>query len=427
MRRLKRLSRKYTTIGRRKLKRAHPLRGHPFVLPVLTFLGIFFIATVGMIIGNAQTTGASDSRIVKVTVDGQEQTVPTRAKTVAELLKRLEVEVNDKDLVTPGLNTAILENDMKITVQQARPVTIVDGKSTTTVLSPHRQPRTVVEKAGITLYPEDGIDTDIATLTPNKEQIIGDQIVVDRATAASINLYGNNIAVRTRAKTVADLLEQKDIKVIEGDTIQPAPSTPVTENIQVFVVRMGKQIITSEEAIPAPVETVNDPGLTTGATTVKEPGQDGKKIVTYELELKNGQEVGRRVIQEVIAVNPTKRVVAKGTKVLVTGTRADWLVAAGISPSEYYAVDYIIGRESGWCPYKWQGEYGGCPAFHGAPTSKGLGYGLCQATPGYKMASAGADWAVNPVTQLKWCTGYARSRYGSWTGAYQVWQVQHWW
>lgn len=459
MRKLKRLSRKYTDISRKQLKRFnfpsrptrkssgtrvtglaklnprnieftkenfHPLNGHPFVLPVLTFMILFFVASIGLVLAGGQTIGASDSNIVTVTVDGQEQTVPTRAKTVADLLKRLNVEVNDKDIVEPALTTPILEDNLDVTVQKARPVTIVDGGKVTTVLSAHKQLRTVVKSAGVTLYPEDGI-TSATPKDITDQPIIGDQVVVDRATPANINLYGNNIPVRTRAKTVGELLEQKDIKTIPGDTIQPSVDTPITANTQVFIVRVGKQLVTAEEVIPAPLATVDDATLAVGATVVKEAGADGKKVVTYEVETQNGIETSRKVLQEVIAAEPVRRVVAKGTKVVLSGGRAEWLVAAGISPAEYYAVDYIVGRESGWCPTKWQGEYGGCPAYHGTPTSAGKGYGLCQATPGWKMASAGADWAVNPVTQLKWCTGYARGRYGSWAGAYNFWIVNHWW
>jgi hypothetical protein len=103
------------------------------------------------------------------------------------------------------------------------------------------------------------------------------------------------------------------------------------------------------------------------------------------------------------------------------------MALAGIAPSDYNAADYIISNESGWCPTKWQGEYGGCPAYHGTPSSSGVGYGLCQATPGYKMASSGSDWGTNPVTQLKWCSGYAKGRYGGWQGAYQHWLAYHSW
>lgn len=439
MRKFKRLSKKYTDISRKKIKRfqlprinltkqgLHPLKGHPLVLPVVTFLSLFFITSIGLVLSGGSTIGASDSRVVTVTVDGQEQTVPTRAKTVADLLKRLEVEVNDKDIVEPALTTPILENNTKITVQKARPVTIVDGDKVTTVLSAHQQIRTVVKSAGIPLYNEDGLKEGLPRDITKQQAIIGDQVVIDRALEANINLYGNNIPVRTRAKTVGELLEQKDIKTIPGDTIQPSIDESITANTQVFIVRMGKQIITSEEVIPAPVANVDDPTVAAGLTVVKEQGADGKKVVTYEIETQNGVESNRKVLQEVVAAEPVRRLVAKGTKVVMTGGRAEWLAAVGISPSEYYAVDYIVGRESGWCPTKWQGEYGKCPAYHGAPTSAGVGYGLCQATPGYKMASAGADWAVNPVTQLRWCTDYAKRRYGSWTAAYNFWVVNHWW
>lgn len=39
-------------------------------------------------------------------------------------------------------------------------------------------------------------------------------------------------------------------------------------------------------------------------------------------------------------------------------------------------------------------------------------YGLPQALPGHKMASAGADWRTNPVTQIRWARSYVNARYG---------------
>lgn len=40
-------------------------------------------------------------------------------------------------------------------------------------------------------------------------------------------------------------------------------------------------------------------------------------------------------------------------------------------------------------------------------------YGLPQAYPGTKMASAGPDWRTNPKTQIEWMIGYTTERYGS--------------
>ncbi|WP_351226146.1 transglycosylase SLT domain-containing protein [Streptomyces sp. NPDC002133] len=53
-------------------------------------------------------------------------------------------------------------------------------------------------------------------------------------------------------------------------------------------------------------------------------------------------------------------------------------------------------------------------------------YGLVQALPGSKMASAGADWQTNPATQIKWGLNYMNDRYGSPCGAWSFWQANHW-
>ncbi|TFD32978.1 transglycosylase SLT domain-containing protein, partial [Cryobacterium cryoconiti] len=44
--------------------------------------------------------------------------------------------------------------------------------------------------------------------------------------------------------------------------------------------------------------------------------------------------------------------------------------------------------------------------------------GIPQALPGSKMASAGADWATNPATQISWGLGYIADRYGNPCGAW---------
>lgn len=98
----------------------------------------------------------------------------------------------------------------------------------------------------------------------------------------------------------------------------------------------------------------------------------------------------------------------------VSGDKHEWLRAAGIPESDWWAVDYVISHESGWRYTVWN-------------TSGSGAYGLCQSLPASKMASAGSDYMTNPVTQLKWCHSYAIGRYKSWSGAYNVWVAQQWW
>ncbi|MFB9840401.1 aggregation-promoting factor C-terminal-like domain-containing protein [Actinoallomurus acaciae] len=53
-------------------------------------------------------------------------------------------------------------------------------------------------------------------------------------------------------------------------------------------------------------------------------------------------------------------------------------------------------------------------------------YGIPQALPGSKMASAGPDWHNNAMTQIAWGLAYVGSRYGNPCKAWGFWQAHHW-
>jgi hypothetical protein len=80
--------------------------------------------------------------------------------------------------------------------------------------------------------------------------------------------------------------------------------------------------------------------------------------------------------------------------------------------SQFQCFSNIVSHESGW-------NYQAVNAGSGA-------YGLVQALPGSKMASAGADWQTNPATQIKWGLNYMNSRYHSPCGAWSFWQANSW-
>jgi hypothetical protein len=72
--------------------------------------------------------------------------------------------------------------------------------------------------------------------------------------------------------------------------------------------------------------------------------------------------------------------------------------ARAVFGAQYGCAAQLITRESGW-------------NVHARNPSSGA-YGLPQALPGSKMATAGADWRTNPVTQLRWMRSYVAARYG---------------
>lgn len=71
----------------------------------------------------------------------------------------------------------------------------------------------------------------------------------------------------------------------------------------------------------------------------------------------------------------------------------------------------------------WAGESGWRVT---AENSSSGAYGIPQALPGSKMASAGADWRTNAATQIEWGLGYIAERYGSPCGAWGFKQSHGW-
>jgi LysM repeat protein len=81
------------------------------------------------------------------------------------------------------------------------------------------------------------------------------------------------------------------------------------------------------------------------------------------------------------------------------------LELVGGSQQQFSCLNSIINSESSWNVYA-------------ANPSSGA-YGIPQALPGSKMSVAGADWATNGYTQLKWMVAdYVNPVYGSACGAW---------
>ncbi|KAB2344150.1 transglycosylase SLT domain-containing protein [Actinomadura rudentiformis] len=79
---------------------------------------------------------------------------------------------------------------------------------------------------------------------------------------------------------------------------------------------------------------------------------------------------------------------------------------------EFGCLVKLWNKESGWNTY--------------ARNPSSGAYGIAQALPGSKMASAGSDWRTNPRTQIKWGLGYIKSRYKTPCGAWGAFLSKGW-
>lgn len=388
----------------------HHVRQRPYILPIFGLvLGAVVVALIFFAHGSGQSFRPSDSHVVFLFDSGKKRTIDTKAGTVGELVSRLGLNLIPQDVVEPSLDTPIVEDNFRVNIYRARPVTIIDKNTRTVTLTAQKSARVVAQDAGLKVNPEDLAVFSQGDISNN---VIGEQVVVARATPIMLNLYGTQVRSFTQARTVAAILSEKHIKLDNGETVSPDLKTPVTPALQVFILAKGSRVETVEENLQFPTQKQNDYSLSFGTTVLRQKGVPGKVAVTYLITAQKGLQVSRKVIQQAVVQAPVPQIEAVGATIAIGGDKTAIMTQAGIAPRDYAYVNFIISHESGW---------------RVTAANPSGAYGLCQSLPGSKMASAGSDWRTNPITQLRWCSGYATARYGGWGAAYNFWLSKRYW
>lgn len=254
---------------------------------------------------------------------GVERGIISDAKTLRQVLEQADIELDQNDRVEPGLDEKLATNQYQVNIYRARPVMIVDGSVRQLVMSAYQTPKQIASHAGIELR-----DEDIATVEMNTNFVADGaslQMTIDRAVPLKLQLYGKLDTVYTQAETVGDFLTEKKIQLGAKDDMSHKQSDVIREGMLLSVWRNGKQTVTREEAVDFEVEQIQDANREVGYREVNTPGKKGKKMVTYEIVMKDGKEVSRKIIQSVVTEKPIKQVETVGSKPSFSGGFAEAL------------------------------------------------------------------------------------------------------
>ncbi|WP_231604822.1 lytic transglycosylase domain-containing protein [Salinibacterium sp. SWN139] len=118
------------------------------------------------------------------------------------------------------------------------------------------------------------------------------------------------------------------------------------------------------------------------------------------------------VVEPVVVAAPAAPAVGTPDPGTAQAVALSMLTARGLGSGEYSCLVSLWNRESGWNVY--------------AQNASSGAYGIPQALPGSKMATAGADWATNPATQIAWGLSYIEGRYGTPCGAWAYSESNGW-
>lgn len=200
-----------------------------------------------------------------------------------------------------------------------------------------------------------------------------------------------------------------------------APDTPVRSGLRNVAVLSGVAVVATGATVGSGVALAG--GDTSGTAVAISAATPAEKLTAEDLA-ERVQRASRSSADRTAGVDADKvaalsneaGVAKAGVKDL---SKADPKTLArallpqfGFSSDQFGCLESLWNKESGWNPRA------------DNPTSSA--YGIPQALPGSKMASAGSDWEYNPETQIRWGLGYIQARYGSPCSAWGHSQARNW-
>ncbi len=287
----------------------------------LTPQDIVFPAPTAPIPDN-QPIAVTLARPVQITVDGDTLDRRTQGKTVADALNDANVMLkpNDRVLIDGQVvqPSAPLppeaEGDpalVQIAVQRAVPIEVNDNGALTTFYTTAPTLGEALRQAGLVVYLGDAVSPDLGTPVEP-----GWQVFIRRSRAATINVDGRTIRTRTLGSTIADLVAQEGVTLAGKDYTVPAATTPVSDGVNVQVIRVKEDFITETESIPFDTKWQADPTLELDIHQVTQVGVAGVKKRLIRIDYENGREVRRTIDKEWIAQPPVTKIISYGTKIV---------------------------------------------------------------------------------------------------------------
>ena|SRR5699024_3004665 len=240
--------------------------------------------------------------------DGDEETIKTDRETVGELLADLGVDVSDYDELSHGENEAIVDG-MEIRFEKANKVLLtIDGDT--------EEYHSTAVTVGQFFEDEDLDFSRYDDISHSDIELLDYDMEIEVETSLPVTLVdgGDKEKIHTTEDTVKDLLKEQDVDYKKSDKIEPGLDTDLKEDMEINVIHVEKKEETEKETLSYDTVEKEDDSLLKGKEKVKEEGQKGEVVKTFEVTFENGEEVDREKIDEDVKKESKDEVVAIGTK-----------------------------------------------------------------------------------------------------------------
>ena len=272
------------------------------------------------------------ARAIWIEADGRSAIHRTFRHTLSEILQErgLELHVGDRLLLgkeevapespLPGpkaagssrLRSVADAPPPQLRIERAIPLVLHDSGAEAVIRTTARTVGEFLWQAGIEVHLGD-------TVQPALEQPVssGMDVQLIRSKPVVILADGRTIKTRTQGENVAAALAQEDIFLAGKDYCDPPLETPISDRLHIRIVRVSEEWFVESEKIPHDMGWEPDPTLEIDLQRINQRGYDGKKQRRYRVTYEDGKEVARVLERDWVAVEPQRRILVYGTKIVL--------------------------------------------------------------------------------------------------------------
>jgi uncharacterized protein YabE (DUF348 family) len=243
----------------------------------------------------------------RVVVDGQETSLTANLPSQNPTSRLASSRSGNRDLQGQG------EDDLlRIAIQRAVPIHLDNSSHLTTLHTTEATVGEALRAEGIVLYLGDRVEPSLSS--PISEDM---QVHIQRSKPATIQVDGRFIKTRTQGKTVAEALAQEGVALLGRDYTEPGIDAPIDDDVAIRVVRVTEEMAVEQDPISFETAWRPDPNLELDHQRLDQEGKDGVTKRRIHILCEDGQEVERDLEAEWVDSEPTNKIIAYGTKIVL--------------------------------------------------------------------------------------------------------------
>ncbi len=291
-------------------------------------------------IANGDVISVRRARPATIQVDDRTVETRTHSQTVGDLLQELGIALQPRDRVIidgqeasltaslPGhsptnrLASSRSGNNswngqeegapLHVVIQRAVPMYLDDDGNLATLYTTKATVGEALRDEGVNLYLGDRVDPSLgSSISANM------QVSIQRSRPVTIQVDGRLIRTRTQGETVAETLVQEGVVLLGKDYTVPGVDVPIDDDAAIRVVRVTEEMAIEQDPISFETAWQPDPNLELDHQRLDQEGEDGVTKRRIHVVCEDGQEVERSLEAEWVDCEPTNKVIAYGTKIIL--------------------------------------------------------------------------------------------------------------